>query len=113
MSPDKIEIYWYGEFGWNVTAARKLVADRQPTRCDIASWVAELSLATINEAHWPLVDLTQPLIVVPMPGTDEHRLIDGWHRVRRASVEGITALPVYILSRDEEYKIRGYGGGKA
>ncbi len=110
MSSDGIQVFEYGEFSWNVTAAMKLVADREPRRGEIIRWIAELPTATINEAHWPSVDLSQPLIVVPMPGRDEYRLIDGWHRVRRASAEGIAILPVHILSREEERVVRGYGG---
>lgn len=112
MSADELQIHWYGEFGWNITQAMKIVADRQPEPQDITRWLAELPRVTINESHWPTVDLAQPLIIVPMYGTDDVRLIDGWHRVRRAQAEGINTLPVHMLSRTEERMIRGYGGDR-
>lgn len=63
MSPNAIQVHWSGEFSWNVTAAEELVAGREPTLCDIAPWVAQLTSATINDAHWPSVDLTRTSVI--------------------------------------------------
>lgn len=112
MAADRLQVHWYGEFGWNITDAIKIVAGREPEYRDISRWIAELPWATINDEHWPTVDLSAPLILAPLYGTDDLRLIDGWHRVRLALDKGITTLPVHILSREEESNVRGYGGDK-
>ncbi|HEV3170375.1 MAG TPA: hypothetical protein VGZ32_08555 [Actinocrinis sp.] len=110
MLPDPIQVFWYGdEFSWNVTAAEKLTVDCEPTPVDVTGWIAELSSATINDEHWPSVDLAKPLIIVPLPRTDELWPIDGWHRIRRAHAEGIIMLSAHVLSREQERIVRGYG----
>jgi hypothetical protein len=103
------QIYWYGDdFAWNIGLVPEIVAGREASEVDITSWVRDLPRHRVCEEHWPTVDLTEPLIVVPFPGTGELFLIDGWHRVRRASDEGIALLPAHILSDAEERFARAY-----
>jgi hypothetical protein len=105
---NKPQIHWYEEFAWNIDQADAIVSGRQPSELEIARWVPGLPEREINEEHWPTVDLTKPLIAVPFPGTGELFLIDGWHRVRRASEEGVSVLPVHVMTIDEERSVRAY-----
>ena len=52
----------------------------------------------------PLDALLDPLLFVTHKG--RHVLIDGWHRLYRASALGIGVLPAYILSQEEADTIR-------
>lgn len=118
MSSDGHPVFFYGEdgeyakYGWDIAAAMKLVVGREPDQTDVARWVALLPTVCINEAHWPSANLSQPLIIVPMPDSEGYMVIDGWHRVRRALAEGITSLPAHILSPEEEDSVRRYGPGR-
>jgi hypothetical protein len=50
-------------------------------------------------------DLTRPLLVIPF-GEQEILLIDGWHRLARAVLEGIEELPMILLTREEADSIQ-------
>ncbi len=45
------------------------------------------------------VDLTRPLLFVPYRGLAQ--LVDGWHRLARAILEGVAELPAYLLTEEE------------
>lgn len=54
-------------------------------------------------------DLDKPIVVVRIMSGDEDLgclVIDGWHRVYRARIDGRTSLPAYLLSADAEGMVR-------
>jgi hypothetical protein len=58
-------------------------------------------------------NLDQPILVVRLLANDGEDLggmvIDGWHRMYRARVEGRTTLPAYVLSVEAEKAVRMAG----
>src|SRR5262249_14340642 len=44
-------------------------------------------------------DLEHPLLFVPWKG--RHLLVDGWHRLAKAVLDGVTELPAFVLSENE------------
>jgi len=58
----------------------------------------------------PGAALLSPLLFVPHRG--KHVLIDGLHRLYRAAVSGMPCLPAYVLTGDEERRIRLSGGAR-
>jgi hypothetical protein len=106
MTSTPLQVYFYDGYSWSVTDAVKLVEGRDPQQADITSWAAQLATHEMNETHWRTVDVSKPLIIANMPHTGEQRPIDGWHRIRRAHSEGITSLPAYFLSDEEELIVK-------
>jgi hypothetical protein len=53
--------------------------------------------------HVLTCDLSVPLLFVPFAG--RHQLVDGWHRLARALIEGETLglaeLPAFLLTQEE------------
>lgn len=56
----------------------------------------------VNEKHAKTKKLNRPLIVIQK--SDLVIIIDGWHRLKKAELEGIKTLPVYIISDPEMIK---------
>lgn len=56
----------------------------------------------VDPEHAMTTDLTKPLLIAPLlldsGGTAGNALIDGWHRVYKAHMEGIDTLPAILLS---------------
>lgn len=50
-------------------------------------------------------DLARPLLLIPF-GESEILLIDGWHRLARAVLEGVEELPMYLLTEEEAKAIQ-------
>lgn len=50
----------------------------------------------VNEKHAKTKKLNRPLIVIQK--SDLVIIIDGWHRLKKAEIEGVKTLPVYIIS---------------
>ncbi|HZU12424.1 MAG TPA: hypothetical protein VFB58_06260 [Chloroflexota bacterium] len=114
------ELYLY-----NITRAFELIEGRQPeTTVNVAERAklihprdaGELpdDKVQIDPARAETVDLSYPVLVVA--GRDEldgsrGRVIDGWHRIYRASRLGIAELPAIVISPDEEQLIRIDPGG--
>ncbi|TLP57858.1 hypothetical protein [Microbispora triticiradicis] len=112
-SRDDTEAFRFLAWAWNVTAAKAYAEGRTPEgRLSPRAWAGFLSAIWINEDHISEVDLSAPLIAVPIPNAGP-LIIDGWHRIARALREQVTELPVIILTEQEEYACRIYGGDKA
>ena len=102
---------------WNATLGRlnAIAAGHRTVSVDLveASMTTERILSMypdLDVRHaldLPLDALLDPLLFVTHK--DKHVLIDGWHRLYRASVLGLGILPAYILSHDEADRIR-HGG---
>jgi hypothetical protein len=98
---------------WNVTTAKTFAAGRAPNgQLDPAGWSGLLSLIVIDEEHAASVDLTEPLIAVPVPDGGGPLIIDGWHRIHKALTTGTHRLPVILLTAEEETACRIHGGEK-
>ncbi|MFI6296658.1 ParB N-terminal domain-containing protein [Nonomuraea sp. NPDC050790] len=95
---------------WNITTAKQLAHGREPQgRLDPAAWKAMLGVITINTDHAARVDLTEPLIMAPVPNGGM-LIIDGWHRLHKALNTGVTELQAVILTAEEEAACRIFGG---
>ncbi|MFI6295965.1 ParB N-terminal domain-containing protein [Nonomuraea sp. NPDC050790] len=109
---DSSEVEWFQilAWRWNITTAKQLAKDREPqARLDPAAWKAMLGVITINTEHAARVDLTEPLIVAPVPNGGM-LIIDGWHRLHKALNTGVTELQAVILTAEEELACRIFGG---
>jgi hypothetical protein len=91
---------------WDVDVAKALIAGRErPTvELPVRAFAPWLGLIRIDEKHAAGVDLATPVIVARTPiGVI---CIDGWHRIWRASQEGVETLPAVVLNESEERKAR-------
>jgi hypothetical protein len=91
---------------WNVTQAWRLVQElpRDPVYFHPAE--QGVTVAHLNERYPSLdweyaktTDLTRPLLFVPYNG--QAQMLDGWHRLGRAVLEGVAELPAYLLTQEE------------
>ncbi|WP_433435365.1 hypothetical protein [Nonomuraea sp. CA-141351] len=106
------EMFQLMAWRWNVSHAKKLTADRTPGgRVEVAAWAGLLQLIHIDDEHAQQVDLSEPLIVVPVPNGGL-LVIDGWHRIRKALTSGVKHLLAHVLSVEEELACRVHGGEK-
>ncbi|MFE0156736.1 hypothetical protein ACFWY5_57095 [Nonomuraea sp. NPDC059007] len=109
---DSSEVEWFQilAWRWDVTAAKRLARGREPQgRLDPAAWKGMLGLITINTEHAARVDLSEALIVAPVPNGGM-LIIDGWHRLHKALNTGITELRAVVLTVEEELACRIFGG---
>ncbi|KAA9375969.1 hypothetical protein F5972_24935 [Microbispora cellulosiformans] len=112
-SRDDTEAFRFLAWAWNVTVAKAYAEGRTPEgRLSPCAWAGFLTAIWINEDHISEVDLSVPLIAVPIPNAGPF-IIDGWHRIARTLREHVIELPVIILTEQEEYACRIYGGDKA
>lgn len=94
---------------WNATEGRRLAEARgaEIVPMDLAEMgmtperILEMApdLDRQKALSLPPVALLSPLLFVPHRG--RHVLIDGWHRLYRAAVEGFPVLPAYVLTKEE------------
>ncbi|MEQ4725195.1 hypothetical protein [Nonomuraea sp. B19D2] len=108
----QVETFQMLAWKWNITAAKQLTADREPTgQLDPQAWAGMLYLIRIDHAHAATVDLDEPLIAVPIPEAG-WLIIDGWHRIHKALTQDVDKLPVIVLTPEEELACRIFGGEK-
>ncbi|MFC4118535.1 hypothetical protein [Nonomuraea zeae] len=70
-------------------------------------------LIRIDPDHAATVDLTKPLLVVPLPCAlppGNRLVIDGWHRIHRALDLRMEKLPAILLDPADERRCRLRGG---
>jgi hypothetical protein len=106
---DEIRLY-------NVNTAFKLTRGREPAAvvnvAEEAKQVAPRSdpppedKMLIDPEHALSVDLSYPVLLLQAPDGSGGRIIDGWHRIYRASQLGIAELPAVVITADEEPIIR-------
>ncbi|MFI6396182.1 hypothetical protein [Nonomuraea sp. NPDC050540] len=109
---DSSEVEWFQilAWRWDITTAKRLARGREPHgRLDPAAWKGMLGLITINTEHAARVDLSEPLIVAPVPNGGL-LIIDGWHRLHKALNTGVTELFAVVLTAEEERACRIFGG---
>lgn len=101
--PNTDEAFTLLAWQWDVAAARTILDGRPVTEVDVRD--APVMFIGIDEAHWPTVDLTDPIIVgwTPATSTGERSPLplDGWHRIRKALEQGRSHLPARVLTPEE------------
>lgn len=112
MDSSRVEFFQMLAWRWDVTAAKKLTQGRTPDgRIEPSEWAGMLRLVAINAEHATQVDLSEPLIVAPVPNGGL-LIIDGWHRLRKALDTGVPELFAVVLTAEEELTCRMFGGEK-
>ncbi|GAA4100938.1 ParB N-terminal domain-containing protein [Actinomadura miaoliensis] len=107
------EFFQFLAYRWDVTKAQQIAATLPVHRFDPQPWFGWLNAVALNEEHISTVDLDRPIIAVRLREAEGNAMIiDGWHRIARAQREGVTALPIVVLSEDQEYQVRIFGGDK-
>ncbi|MEU6783455.1 hypothetical protein ABZ912_30030 [Nonomuraea angiospora] len=118
-APTERQIFEALAFIWDVTAALELIQGRQPNRhINVDDWADLLRFVSIDENHAATVDLTEPVLLAPLPdpSTGQPGMempIDGWHRISRALAEGVATLSAIALTPEEERKVRIRGGSRS
>lgn len=124
---DDCQVFRFLARAWCVTQALEL-AETDPAAAefiegaDITGLDGFLDLAPPTPGHIRLfvvevdkeyaltrADLDVPILLVRIVQEDEDLgclVIDGWHRVYRARLEGQTSLPAYLLSTEAERTVR-------
>ena len=102
---------------WNATEGRRLAEARRaefvPVRLADVGMTPQKVLQMAPELDrkkalsLPGQALLCPILFVPHNG--KHVLIDGWHRVYKAAVQGFPVLPAYLLTQAEADQIRVEG----
>jgi GNAT superfamily N-acetyltransferase len=97
---------------YNVNKAFELSKGREPAATiDVAEQAKQIAPRSdpppadkmlIDPDHALTVDLSYPVLVLESTGA----IIDGWHRIYRASQLGIAELPAVVISAGEEQTIR-------
>ncbi|MFE2934948.1 hypothetical protein [Streptomyces sp. NPDC059278] len=116
---------------YDIRAARRLIAadpgrptQKLPVRETARIYTLDRTREELREQHViPLIgrpdeeyalahaDLSVPVIIADVSNTfigegPEHTLVDGFHRLRRAFVEGVENLEAYVLNAQESWDIR-------
>ncbi|MFG3438394.1 hypothetical protein ACGF0J_14215 [Nonomuraea sp. NPDC047897] len=111
QAPRTHEVFHFGPYAWNITAAERIVEGREPDYIRVGKVAALLWLVHVNEDYAATVDLAKPLILAPFADVGNIP-IDGWHRIWKARREGVETLPAHALTADEEHIVRTHGGDK-
>ena len=104
---DGKDYYWNASEGRRIADARNEIhavslGEAGMTTAMIRKLAPDLDVRKAMAMHFRA--LLVPLLFVPHGG--KHVLIDGWHRVYRASIAGIDELPAWILTEQEAASIR-------
>lgn len=112
---DNREVFYMMGSAWDVTKAKEIADSKKLTSLRAANVDKELSGwlnmgVMVDHDHAMTVDLSNPIIfaqyVDPTDKTWHGVLIDGYHRVHRAVIDGVLTLPVIILTRKESKQVR-------
>lgn len=96
-----MEGFSFGTWSWNVTAARRILAGRAPQPVPIAPFAMLITLGAIevDQRYARTTKLDEPITAAQT--NYGVFVIDGWHRIAKAAIEGIEQLPARILSQAE------------
>lgn len=93
-------------FVWNVTRAWTTIQEKPRNPDYFRPADQGVTIAHLRQRYPDLdwdyaqtVDLTRPLLFVPYAGRAQ--MIDGWHRLARAVLDGVPQLPAYLLTQEE------------
>ncbi|GAA4242428.1 hypothetical protein GCM10022254_75410 [Actinomadura meridiana] len=98
-------------WAWDVAAAARAATRYPITQTNVSDISALCALIRIDAQYAETVDLSRPLLAVPLPDVGTPIVIDGWHRIYKARQTGVTELPVIFLNTDDERACRLMGGG--
>ena len=110
------ELFLFEGNQWDVDQAKELIRTKRPRKIrtmDISGVSALIGKPPVdgkgtinlgvavawNRAASDEIDLKVPVILVPY--RDSYLPIDGWHRIAKAVLKGITELPCVIMTRAE------------
>lgn len=101
---------------WDVREAKKIIASKRARKVypiPVASLKALVgtpdTLSLCVRVDWEvakIVDVSVPLILVQDQDLDTCVPIDGYHRIARAVLDGLTELPAVVLTKAESKKVR-------
>jgi hypothetical protein len=107
----KDETFWFGPVGWDVGKARDLLTlnAREPIELKVEELDGQLSFVHVDEAYAKTVPMDEPIILGHYPPTIEPLtegkqpmlVIDGHHRLWRATHEKRPTIRVYVLTAEE------------
>jgi hypothetical protein len=102
------QLFTFAKWRWDVQAALHIVADgRDVEQVPVFKLAALLGVIRVDEAHIDTVDLTEPILLAPLPDSPDWVLpIDGWHRIAKAARAGLDTLPAVRLTETESAAIR-------
>ena len=95
---------------WDITRGNAVGADGRPLKkFSLADHGVTLDFIRQNYVEIDLdyartTDLSRPLLVIPLG--EEILILDGWHRLARAVMEGIEELPICMLTQAEADSIQ-------
>ena len=93
-------------FVWDIDPAREMVRRRATnTNLYVPHWVALLNMVETDKTWAAQVDLSEPILVVPLPDGIGDLVIDGWHRLLKAYIEKKEYLRAHLLSYQEAREI--------
>lgn len=101
---------------YNVNTAFELTSGREPAAViNVAEQAKQIAPRSdpppedkmlIDPEHALDVDLSYPVLLLETSDVSGGRIIDGWHRIYRASQLGIAELPAVVITAEEEPLIR-------
>ena len=99
---------------WNASEGRRLAEERRAEI--VAVYLADVGMTPAKvlemcpelDREWALglpgTTVLRPVLFVPHK--EKHVLIDGWHRMYKAAVLGLTWVPAHVLTESEARRIR-------
>ena len=99
------EWHWNASLGYRlIEQAPREVLEFYPSDSGIDMAHLRQRYPSLNEEYAKTVDLSRPILFLPLhDGTSV--LIDGWHRLSRAVMEGIPCLLCYELTPQEAEQV--------
>lgn len=118
---DTPEVFQFARNQWDVAQAKELIHTKRPRKIgtmDISGVAAlvgkppvdgKISIHIGITINWEVaasddVDLEVPIILVPY--RDSFIPIDGWHRIAKAVLKGVTELPCVVMTKAETKLIK-------
>jgi hypothetical protein len=107
LGDEKFEFTHEGHtFVWNISKAWRLIEGSprdpdyfRPADQGVTVEHLEERYPSLNWEYAKTTDLSRPLLFVPYRG--QAQMVDGWHRIARAVLEGVEELPAYLLTEAE------------
>lgn len=103
------EVFELGGWRWNVATAKQIVREnpRRIIQLPLATFTCGVGLIGVRDAERvDHADVTFPGLVAWTPSVPPYRqVIDGWARIHRALRDGLTSIPMIMLTQQESRRI--------